>query len=128
LARLRQAFRADVRICPGVGPDQSIGHAPNFTREDFDRWRLDGGNKSTAKQRRDEWRVAIFAALSTPVEAGTMFFFCALLRETIVSAGAEGNCDMRQLRSLLRAAPSRIRRRLALIVAIAAASLPAAGA
>jgi hypothetical protein len=35
---------------------------------------------------------------------------------------------MRQLRSLLRAAPSRIGRRLALIVAIAAASLPAAGA
>jgi hypothetical protein len=35
---------------------------------------------------------------------------------------------MRQLNALLRAAPSRIRRRLALIVAIAAASLPAAGA
>jgi hypothetical protein len=35
---------------------------------------------------------------------------------------------MRQLRKLLRAAPSRIGRRLAQIVAIAAASLPAAGA
>jgi hypothetical protein len=35
---------------------------------------------------------------------------------------------MRQVGSLLRSAPSRIRRRLALIVAIAAASLPAAGA
>jgi len=35
---------------------------------------------------------------------------------------------MRHLRSLLRSAPSRIRRRLALIVAIAAASLPSAGA
>jgi len=36
--------------------------------------------------------------------------------------------EMQQVRSLLRAAPSRIGRRLAQIVAIAAASLPAAGA
>jgi len=35
---------------------------------------------------------------------------------------------MRQLRSLLRSAPSRIGRRFAQIVAIAAASLPDAGA
>jgi hypothetical protein len=35
---------------------------------------------------------------------------------------------MQQLRSLLRATPSRLGRRLALIVAIAAASLPVAGA
>jgi len=35
---------------------------------------------------------------------------------------------MRKVTSLLRAVPSRIGRRLALIVAIAAASLPAAGA
>jgi hypothetical protein len=35
---------------------------------------------------------------------------------------------MRQLKSLLRSTPSRIARRLAEIVAIAAASLPAAGA
>jgi hypothetical protein len=35
---------------------------------------------------------------------------------------------MQQLRSLLRATPSRLRRRIAEIVAIAAASLPAAGA
>jgi len=35
---------------------------------------------------------------------------------------------MRRLTLLLRATPSRIGRRLALIVAIAAASLPAAGA
>jgi hypothetical protein len=45
-----------------------------------------------------------------------------------VSAGAEGICDMRRISSLLRATPSRIRRHLALIVAIAAASLPSAGA
>jgi hypothetical protein len=35
---------------------------------------------------------------------------------------------MQRLRSLLRATPSRLGRRIALIVAIAAASLPAAGA
>jgi hypothetical protein len=35
---------------------------------------------------------------------------------------------MRQLRALLRNAPTRLRRRMAEIVAIAAASLPAAGA
>jgi hypothetical protein len=35
---------------------------------------------------------------------------------------------MRQLTSFLRSAPSRIGRRLAMIVAIAAASLPSAGA
>jgi hypothetical protein len=35
---------------------------------------------------------------------------------------------MQRLSSLLRATPSRIGRRVALIVAIAAASLPAAGA
>jgi hypothetical protein len=35
---------------------------------------------------------------------------------------------MRQLNALLRSAPSRIGRRLAIIVAIAAASLPDAGA
>jgi hypothetical protein len=42
--------------------------------------------------------------------------------------GAKGKCEMRQVTSFLRAAPSRIGRRLAQIVAIAAASLPAAGA
>jgi hypothetical protein len=36
--------------------------------------------------------------------------------------------EMRQVRSLLSSASSRIRRRLAQFVAIAAASLPAAGA
>jgi hypothetical protein len=46
-------------------------------REDFDRLRLDGGNKSTVNQPPDERRVAIFAASSTPVRGGTMFGFCA---------------------------------------------------
>jgi hypothetical protein len=55
-------------------------------------------------------------------------FHNALLSRNDCFAGAEGIGDMRQLKSLLRSAPSRIGRRLAQIVAIAAASLPAAGA
>jgi hypothetical protein len=72
-------------------------------------------------------RLAIFAATST-LPSGGPIFATALLRGAIVSFGAEGTGDMRQLNTLLRSAPSRIRRRLALIVAIAAASLPSAGA
>jgi hypothetical protein len=56
-----------------------------------------------------------------------MFAACAFLQGMLVSTGAEGSCDMRRISSLLRSAPSRIGRRLALIVAIAAASLPSAG-
>jgi hypothetical protein len=44
------------------------------------------------------------------------------------STGAEGLGLMRRVNSLLRSAPSRIGRRLAEIFAIAAASLPEAGA
>jgi hypothetical protein len=51
-----------------------------------------------------------------------------LISATIVSAAAQGIHEMRQSGSLLRSTRSRIARRLAEIVAIAAASLPAAGA
>jgi hypothetical protein len=47
---------------------------------------------------------------------------------TKVSAGATGICDMRQFGSLLRSTRSRIGRVLAQVIAIAAASLPVAGA
>ncbi|GCC46198.1 hypothetical protein chiPu_0030645 [Chiloscyllium punctatum] len=43
-------------------------------------------------------------------------------------SGTEGRCVMRGVQSLLRNAPAKIGRRLAQIVAIAAASLPQAGA
>jgi hypothetical protein len=72
-------------------------------------------------------RVAIFAALSTRSGGGTIFPFCAFQCGTMVSASAEGIGDMQRLNILLRSAPSRIGRRFAEIVAIAAASLPAAG-
>jgi hypothetical protein len=47
---------------------------------------------------------------------------------TIVSLARKENSTMRRINLLLRITPSRIQRRLAEIVAIAAASLPAAGA
>jgi hypothetical protein len=78
-------------------------------------------------QRPDDGRVAIFAVPSTRPRGGANFPSCAFHRGDN-PAGAEGIYEMRQVGSLLRSAPSRIRRRLALIVAIAAASLPAAGA
>jgi hypothetical protein len=46
----------------------------------------------------------------------------------MVPAGAEGIGKMRQFKSMLRSAPARIGRQFKLIIAIAAASLPSAGA
>jgi hypothetical protein len=95
--------------------------------EEFNRLRLDGGNKSTVNPRPDDGHVAIFAALSTCLPGAAIF----LQRDvcgTVVPAGAEGIGEMRHVNSFLRSASSRIGRRVALIVAIAAASLPSAGA
>jgi hypothetical protein len=64
-------------------------------------------------------------------EAGPFFRFAlcfSWLSCRLLQPAQNGPCDMRKFGSLLRSAPSRIGRRLALIVAIAAASLPAAGA
>jgi hypothetical protein len=97
-----------------------------FGGEDFDCCRPDCGNKSTANRSSHDGRVAIFATASTH-PLGRPIFAEALVRERCF-AGAKGIGDMRQLGSLLRSTRSRIGRRLALIVAIAAASLPAAGA
>jgi hypothetical protein len=52
----------------------------------------------------------------------------ALVSRNDGSAGAGGIGEMRRVGKLLRSMPSRIGRRLAVIVAIAAASLPSAGA
>jgi len=98
-----------------------------FPGEDIARGRLDRGNKSTVNRPPDDERVAIFPALSTPQAQGTISPPGAAIAEHWFRRSAEGICEMRQLRSLLRTTPSRVRRRLAEIVAIAAASLPAAG-
>jgi hypothetical protein len=76
----------------------------------------------------DDGGVAIFAASSTRPSHDSTFSFCAFLLFAERLFRRRGrNFEMRQLRSLLRAAPSRIGRRLSQIVAIAAASLAAAG-
>jgi hypothetical protein len=69
--------------------------------------------------------VAIFAGVSTR-QPGRPILFLATVDDR--SAGTEEVWKMRRLRALLRKTPSRIGRRIAEIVAIAAASLPAAGA
>jgi hypothetical protein len=53
---------------------------------------------------------------------------CAFFAERLFRHAREDIGDMRRLNSLLRTTRTRIGRRLAQIVAIAAASLPAAGA
>jgi hypothetical protein len=58
---------------------------------------------------------------------GRRHFAAGAVCGTLVPDGAEGTGDMRQVNSFLRSASSRIGRRLKLIVAIAAASLPSAG-
>jgi hypothetical protein len=45
--------------------------------------RLDAGNKSTVNQPPHERHVAIFAAPSTPVRAGTIFVLCAFSGERL---------------------------------------------
>ena len=98
-------------------PDHRV-MSPN-PGEDFIRRQIDRGNNFTAEGRLDEARIAIFPRISTSWRLETIFR---------VPIGAHGRCQMRQVRSFLRNAPSRIGRRLAQIVAIAAASLPVAGA
>jgi hypothetical protein len=71
--------------------------------------------------------VAIFTAPSTR-RRGAAIFPPIAVRGTLVPDGAEGIGEMRQVNSFLRSASSRIGRRFKLIVAIAAASLPSAGA
>jgi hypothetical protein len=77
----------------------------------------------------DGGSIAIFAAASTALGGEPINPFRTLaFPERTFSAAAPGNHDMRQFSSLLRSTRSRIGRRFAEIVAIAAASLPDAGA
>jgi hypothetical protein len=84
-------------------------------------------NESTVIKRSADTPVAIFAVPST-CPSTVAIFPAGAGRGTVVSPDARGIGEMRQLRSLLRTAPARLGRRFAQIVAIAAASLPSAGA
>jgi hypothetical protein len=86
-----------------------------------------GGNKSTAIGLSRAIGIAIFAGASTRPSGKTIFAYAPsgcghLFRRR------ERDAPMRRVNSLLRFAPARIGRRLARFVAIAAASLPVAGA
>jgi hypothetical protein len=94
--------------------------------EEFPRVWLADCNKSTANAPLGDGRIAIFAAASTCRLNTAISMLCP--SQNACSAGAKGTGDMPQLKAFLRATPSRIGRRIALIVAIAAASLPSAGA
>jgi hypothetical protein len=72
----------------------------------------------------DDRDIAIFTVAST--RAWRMPIRCFRLWPNVL-AGAAGIIDMRHLNSLLRSTRAWIRRRLSQIIAIAAASLPAAG-
>jgi hypothetical protein len=76
----------------------------------------------------DNGRVAIFPMASTGVLATAIFSMRLRSRNLCFPPEPQGIGDMRQVNSFLRSASSRIGRRFAEIVAIAAASLPAAGA
>jgi hypothetical protein len=71
--------------------------------------------------------IAIFATVSTRRGAKAIFFRASGPYGRLLD-WRKRNGLMQRVNSLLRSAPSRIGRRLAEIVAIAAASLPSAGA
>src|SRR5450756_2905692 len=82
---------------------------------------------SDVYKRQDDGGVAIFAAPSTWLRGGPIFRSAPVFAERLLPP-ARKESVLRRLKSLLRSTPSRIGRRLAQIVAIAAASLPSAGA
>jgi hypothetical protein len=74
------------------------------------------------------WPHCYFRGILDTSEGPDHFIVERPVRGPTVPPAREESFDMRQFGSLLRSTPSRIGRRLALIVAIAAASLPSAGA
>jgi hypothetical protein len=95
--------------------------------EDFLRRHRHCNNESPATYGIDARRIAIFAAGSTRARGMPIPWFQVQLWPNAL-AEAAGIIDMRHFNSLLRSTRARIGRRLAQIIAIAAASLPAAGA
>jgi hypothetical protein len=85
------------------------------------------GNKPTAGRPLDDAAIAIFEPTSTSPLAEAISLSCQCVAGRSCN-GAEGIGQMLRVRSLLRAAPAQIGRRLAQLVAIAAASLPEVGA
>jgi hypothetical protein len=81
------------------------------------------GDKASATAQSDRKHIAISAMLSTGVAASAKSAAWPIAR-----IGARRMIAMKKVNSLLRLTSSRLRRQLAVIVEIAAASLPSAGA
>ena len=127
MAGLRGAVRARVRIYTEVAINRRIGQSVEFSKEKIRPWPVRSTQENHCHLPIGRWSRCYFRrALDTPAGRDHLFILRSSSRN--VSASAEGIGDMQQLNSLLRSAPSRVGRRLALIFAIAAASLPAAGA
>jgi hypothetical protein len=118
-------LHGDRRCLPRVVDDLS---APLriFAGEDFGRCGLNRGNGLLPNPPPTTHALLFSQAYRHVSRPRPFFSWCATRGAR--SAGVEEVWKMRQLRALLRGTPSRLRRRIAVIVAIAAASLPAAGA
>jgi hypothetical protein len=114
--------RSDLRRADEPGSPDRV-----FAGEEFHRYRSDRGNKSIVNPGSGDGHVAIFTAPSTRRRGAAIFPPIAVAERWFRMARKEFG-EMRQVNSFLRSASSRIGRRLKLIVAIAAASLPSAGA
>jgi hypothetical protein len=99
----------------------------HFRGEEFSLRRAWAGNKTTAIRGQNNGDIAIFAALSTPSGGEATFQTAPMISGNQGSAGAAGIDVMQQAVILFWSAPSRIGRRIAQFVAIAAASLPDVG-
>ena len=95
--------------------------------EYFDRSGAGRDNKFTARRGARGGSVAIFAAVSTGVPTAAISGRCARCLILFLML-APKDSSMRRINFLLRSTRSRIGKQLSLIVAIAAASLPSAGA
>jgi hypothetical protein len=95
--------------------------------EDFLRGNLPAGNKTTAI-RPPDGSALLFSPEPRHGPLSKPFSLVCHGFKGGSSAGMEGSFEMKRVRSLLRSTPLRIGRRIALFVAIAAASLPDAGA
>jgi hypothetical protein len=107
---------------------KTAAHFPDHALEDFVSDWSPHGNESTAVSALDARPVAIFAVISTPGRGEPIPSTKRLDFQANGLGEGAGNEVMAHLNALLSSARSRIGSRLAQIVAIAAASLPAAGA
>jgi hypothetical protein len=127
MAGLRQAFRAGLWVYAGVAVCAGVsGEGEIFSEKISTVAGLIRATKPLPDAGPTMEALLFSPRPRHPLRAGPFSF--QPLGGTAVSPAQKETGTMRQLNSFLRSAQSRIGRRLAQIVAIAAASLPAAGA